>query len=156
MPNEKLMKFLDDNKISYGIIRHPAAFTAQEVAHAAHVPGHDFAKVVMVKVDGRLAMAVVPATDSVSLDLLRHQIKAKDVELASEDEFRVHFPDCQLGAMPPFGNLYEMDVYVSPELSKEHEIAFNAGTHRELLRIAYRDFENLVHPQVIQLSHQRH
>jgi len=149
MPVRKLREFLDTHKIKYVTIRHSQAFTAQEVAARAHIPGKEMAKTVIVNVDGRLAMAVLPASSMVDLDLLREVLGVKKVELATEREFRTQFPDCDAGAMPPFGNLYGLDVFVSPRLAEDHEIAFNAGTHTELIRMSYEDFERLVRPKVL-------
>ncbi|MGH7561778.1 MAG: aminoacyl-tRNA deacylase [Gemmatimonadales bacterium] len=130
-------------------ITHSPAFTAQEVAHAAHVSGKDLAKVVVMKLDGRLAMAVVPAPERVDLDALAEATGAREVVLAPEVEFAQRFPDCDRGAMPPFGNLYGMEVYVDGLLAGDRELAFPAGSHSEVIRMAYRDFERLVNPTVV-------
>ncbi|MCI0400357.1 MAG: YbaK/EbsC family protein [Gammaproteobacteria bacterium] len=149
MPVKKLKQFLDKNKIKYVAIKHSPMYTAQEIAASAHIPGKELAKTVIVKLDGKLAMAVLPASYRVNLGQLKKATGAKTVELASEQEFTDLFPECELGAMPPFGNLYDMDVYVAERLAEDEEIAFNAGTHTELLRLAYKDFERLVAPKVI-------
>ena len=149
MPVAKLKEFLKDNKVKYVTISHSPAFTAQEIAAAAHVPGQELAKTVVVKLDGRMAMAVLPASRMVDFDRLKQAAGAKKAALASEDEFRDTFPGCELGAMPPFGNLYEMDVFVSRSLAEDQEIAFNAGSHTELLKLSYQDFERLVKPKVV-------
>ena len=149
MPVEKLKRFLDDNNIRYVVIRHSPAYTAQEIAASAHIPGRELAKTVMIKVDGRMAMVVLPASAKVSLEQLRKRTGAKSVELAGEGDFENTFAGCELGAMPPFGNLYGMDVFVSESLTEDEEIAFNAGSHTELLRMAYRDFDRLVNPKII-------
>lgn len=152
MPVQRLKDFLDDNGVKYTVISHSPAFTAQEIAESAHVPGKGFAKTVMVKIDGRMAMAVVPATCRVDLDLLREATGAGTVQLAGEDEFKYRFPGCAVGAMPPFGNLFDMEVFVAEPLREAEEIAFNAGTHSELIRLRYRDFEGLVRPKVAKIS----
>jgi Ala-tRNA(Pro) deacylase len=152
MPATKLKKYLDDCQIKYVSIIHSPAYTAQEVAQSAHLPGREMAKTVIVKIDGRMAMVVLPATRKVVLQELREMLGADTVRLASEDEFKAQFPDCDTGAMPPFGNLYGMEVYVAPSLSEDQEIAFNAGTHSELIKLAYQDFERLVKPQVLSFS----
>lgn len=151
----KLESFLNDNGIRYVTIRHSPAFTAQEIAASAHVRGRELAKTVMVKIDGELALAVLPASERVDFDRLAYAIGAHRVRLATEQEFRSHFPDCEVGAMPPFGNLYGMKTYVSKELAEDEEIAFNAGTHTELIRLAYRDFEKLARPLTLSLA-ERH
>jgi len=152
MPVQKLKRFLDDNGIKYVTIQHSAAYTAQETAAYTHIPGKEMAKTVMIKVDGRMAMAVVPASHRVDFDRLRDVTGATTVELASEEEFKGFFPACDVGAMPPFGNLYDMAVYVSETLSEDVEIAFAAGSHSELIRLAYADYERLVRPTIAGFS----
>lgn len=152
MPIRKLKQFLDENEVRYITIAHSPAFTAQEIAASAHIPGHEVAKTVMVKVDGKMAMAVLPAPMHVRLEQLKDVTGAAVVELASEADFKELFPECELGAMPPFGNLYDMEVYVAKPLADDELIAFNAGTHTELIRMEYRDFERLVHPKVLSFA----
>jgi Ala-tRNA(Pro) deacylase len=152
MPVRKLKEYLDSHSVKYITIQHSQAYTAQEIAASAHVPGKELAKTVIIKIDGQMAMAVLPASYRVDFDLLREDAEADEVELATEQEFMELFPGCELGAMPPFGNLYGMDVYVAATLSDDEEIAFNAGSHTELVRLAYRDFERLVKPQVVKFS----
>ena len=106
----------------------------------------------MVKIDGTLTMAVVSASQHVHLASLKAATFAKSVELATENEFQERFPDCEVGAMPPFGNLYGMPVYADESLSRDREIAFNAGSHRELVRIPWADFEELVQPTVLKIA----
>ncbi|HMM33521.1 MAG TPA: YbaK/EbsC family protein [Thermoanaerobaculia bacterium] len=144
----KLKEFLDQNGVRWVSIVHSPAYTAQEVAASAHVKGKDLAKTVMVKVDGKPVMIVLPASQRVDFQVLREVTGGQNVVLASEAEFRELFPDCEAGAMPPFGNLYGMDVYVAPKLAEDDEIAFNAGSHTELMKLRYADFERLVKPKV--------
>jgi Ala-tRNA(Pro) deacylase len=146
MPLKKLTDFLDQQHVRYTVIRHSPAYTAQEIAESVHVPGKQFAKTVIVEIDGRMAMAVVPATAPVHTELLRRATGARNVVLAAESDFSARFPDCERGAMPPFGNLYGMEVFVSQQLAEDETICFNAGTHHEVLRMAYADFERLVNP----------
>lgn len=146
MPGTRLREFLDKEHVKYVTIGHSPAFTAQEVAASAHIPGKQLAKSVVVRIDGELALAVMPASDNIELDRLKAAVGASEVGIASEDEFRDLFPDCETGAMPPFGNLYDMQVFVSQELREDEEIAFNAGSHSELVKLAYADFERLVKP----------
>jgi Ala-tRNA(Pro) deacylase len=148
MPVRKLREFLDLNRAKYVAVSHSPAFTAQEIAASAHIPGRELAKAVMVKIDGRLAIAVLPATAMIDFAALRAAAAASKVELAGEDEFRDKFPGCELGAMPPFGNLYGMDTFVAHSLSADDEIAFNAGSHTELIRMGYADFARLAQPRV--------
>jgi len=152
MPIQKLKNFLDRNGVKYVSIQHSPAYTAQEVAALAHIPGEIVAKTVMVKIDGRMAMAVVPASHQIDFDQLREIAAAEQVELASEDEFKDLFPACDVGAMPPFGNLYDMVVYSSEVLTEDLEVAFTAGSHSELIRLAYTDYEQLVQPEVARFS----
>jgi len=150
MPVKKLKEFLDSNKIKYTAMTHSPAFTSQEIAAAAHVSGKELAKTVIVKVDGKLAMVVLPANDQVNFSKLREAI-GKTVDLASESEFKDKFAGCEVGAMPPFGNLYDMPVFVASGLGEKEQIVFNAGSHSELMQVAYRDFERLVKPRVLAL-----
>jgi Ala-tRNA(Pro) deacylase len=146
MPINTLTRFLDDNKVKYVTIRHSIAYTTQEIAESAHIPGNEMAKTVMVKLDDVLAMAVVRGTDRVDIDLLRGAAGADKAELATESQFQGKFPGVEPGAMPPFGNLYDMPVYVDEGLTRDRRIAFNAGTHSELIQLGYTDFERLVQP----------
>ena len=152
MPLQKLNNFLDTENVRYVVISHSVAYTAAEIAALAHIPGKELAKTVIVKIDGALAMAVVSASQHVNLGLLKAATFAKSVDLATESEFKERFPDCEVGAMPPFGNLYGMPVFADESLSRDKEIAFNAGSHRELVRIAWNDFERLVQPTVLKIA----
>ncbi len=152
MPIRKLREFLDSHAVRYFVVSHSPAYTAQEIAAAAHVPGKELAKTVIVTLDGKMAMVVLPASRQLDFELLGELTSAREVELASEKEFADLFPECEIGAMPPFGNLYGMEVYVSEELEDDDEIAFNAGAHTELLRLSYENYKKLVHPVVAKLS----
>lgn len=154
MPLKKLKEFLNSNNIKYISISHSSAFTAQEIAASAHIPGKELAKTVIIKIDGKMAMAVLPASYKVDFGILKEVIGTANIRLAEEFEFVDKFPGCEPGAMPPFGNLYGMDVYVAKSLSDDEEIAFNAGTHTELIKLSYKDFERLVKPKVIEFSYQ--
>jgi len=153
MPVEKLKDFLESEGVKYVTISHSQAFTAQEIAASAHIPGKELAKTVMVKVDGKMAMVVLTATDFVNLERLREAAGASTVELASESEFKDLFPTCEPGAMPPFGNLWDMAVFADERLAEDDRIAFNAGTHTELVQLAYADFERLVQPKVLEFAY---
>jgi Ala-tRNA(Pro) deacylase len=152
MPARKLQAFLDENGIKYVFVKHSPAFTAQEIAASAHIPGKELAKTVVVKLDDDLALAVLPASYRVDFELLKATSGARNVGLADEGEFRDRFPGCELGAMPPLGNLYGMDTYVADALAEDEEIAFNAGSHTELVRMGYADFERLVRPKVLHFA----
>ena len=149
MPVKKLKEVLDQERVKYVVISHSPAYTAQEIAASAHIAGQELAKTVMVRIDGKLAMAVLPASYQVDFDRLREAVGSSKIDLATEQEFRDAFPDCEVGAMPPFGNLYEMEVFVAKRLAEDEEIAFNAGSHSELIKLRYRDFERLVKPKVL-------
>jgi Ala-tRNA(Pro) deacylase len=149
MPINRLKEILDEKKIRYVIVSHSTAYTAAAIAAMTHTPGKEIAKSVMVLVDEALAMVVVPGSKHVDLRALKTALGAKEVSLAHEHQFAHIFPDCEVGAMPPFGNLYDVPVYVDQTLSEDNEIAFNAGSHRELLRMAYSDYHNLVRPRMV-------
>ena len=151
MPTNKLKECLNAHGVAHAIIPHPLAFTATSVAGAAHIPGKEMAKTVVVSLDGHLALAVVPANRKVDLGRLRQVTGALSAELADEREFIGDFPECEPGAMPPFGNLYGMPVFVEPHLAEDRQIAFNAGSHTELISMAYKDFERLVHPKLVDM-----
>jgi Ala-tRNA(Pro) deacylase len=150
MPLKTLKDFLDENKVPYVSIKHSTAYTAQAVAASAHIKGKNLAKTVIVKLDGKMAMAVLPAKFQVDLEQLKSGSKSKKVGLSSETEFIETFPDCETGAMPPFGNLYGVEVFVDKALSDDEEIAFNACSHSELIQLAYKDFERLVKPKILE------
>jgi len=152
MPLARLKEFLDSYYIEYVVISHSVAYTAQGIAALTHIPGQELAKTVVVKIDNQLAMAVVPASHHVDLTQLRKAAGAKSVSLASEAEFKDRFPDCELGSMPPFGNLYSMAVYADESLTRDHEIAFNAGSHRELVKMGWKDYVKLVNPKIVPLA----
>ncbi|MCO4291997.1 YbaK/EbsC family protein [Solitalea sp. MAHUQ-68] len=148
MHSKKLEDYLNDQNVQYAIIDHMATATAQRTAAAAHIPGNEMAKTVMLKVDDKMMMAVLPCHCRIDIGRLKEITGANNISLANEGEFRTYFPDCETGAMPPFGNLYGMDVLVDEQLSKDQKIAFNSGSHRELIQMPFKAFENLVHPRI--------
>ena len=152
MSATKLKEYLDQENIKYTCINHTVAYTAPETAQSAHIPGNEMAKTVVVKLDGKHAMVVLPAQDHVDLELLKGVSGAKDASLATETEFMSHFPECEVGAMPPFGNLYHMDVYVEEALSNDEVIAFNACSHNELIELPYNDYVQIVKPKIVRIS----
>jgi Ala-tRNA(Pro) deacylase len=152
MENSSLTEYLDKHNVRYILISHSPAFTAQGIAGLTHIPGRELAKTVIVKLDGKLVMAVVPAMFHVDLRLLKEATESKTAVMAYEDEFRDLFPECETGAMPPFGNLYGIPVFAEESLARDKEIVFNAGTHRDLIRMAWEDFEKLVEPKVIKFA----
>ena len=152
MPTEKLKKFLGNHDVKYVSISHTPAYDAQRIAKSAHIPGKELAKTVIVKINDKFAMAVLPASCRVHLGHLKVAVSASHVELATETEVENLFPDCEKGAMPPFGNLYNLDVYVAQQLTEDEEIAFSAGSHTELIKMSYKDFESLVTPKITTLT----
>lgn len=152
MPAKKLKAFLDSQHIKYTSIKHSPAYTAQEIAAKSHISGKEIAKTVIVKIKDKMAMAVLPASSKIDFEALMMVTGSANVDLASEEEFKFTFPDCEIGAMPPFGNLYDVDVFVAGTLAEDEEIFFNAGTHSELIRMAYKDFERIVQPKVLEFS----
>ena len=152
MPASKLKQFLQSQNVKYASIPHSLGYTAQGIAALTHISGKEIAKTVIVKLDDQLAMAVLPASHTVDLKLLKAGAGAKDARLATEAEFKARFPDCETGAMPPFGNLYDMPVYADESLAADKEIAFNAGSHTELIRLAYDDFTRLVQPKLVRFA----
>ena len=152
MPLTRLEEYLNSQNINYKRIVHIRAYTAQKTAAYAHISGNEIAKTVMVKIDGRLSMVVLPASYQVDLNELKRATAAKDVRLALESEFKDAFADCEVGAQPPFGNLYNMEVFVAEKLTRDSTIAFNACNHSELIQMTYRDFQRLVHPTVIKIA----
>jgi Ala-tRNA(Pro) deacylase len=152
---KQLVEFLDSNRIKYVNVTHSTAFTAQDVAESAHIPGKEMAKTVIVWMDGAMAMVVLPASSMIDFNKLKGAAAAKSIELASESEFKDRFPACEVGAMPPFGNIFNMNVFVDQALTEDKEIAFNAGTHHELIRMSYADYVQLVKPKVAAFAFQK-
>ncbi len=152
MSTAQVRHYLDEQKVHYATIMHSPAYTAQETAATVHVPGREVAKTVIVLLDDKPAMAVLPATRKLDLTALRKASGARRVALATEMQFARLFPECEVGAMPPFGNLYHLPVYVAESLAEDEQIVFNACSHTELIRMAYADFERLVQPKVAKLT----
>jgi Ala-tRNA(Pro) deacylase len=155
MPISSLVQYLDKHGVQYSVISHSPAYTAQGLAALSHIPGKELAKSVVVKVDGELTLAVLPASFQVDLAMLKRAIRAKKVEIASENEFRDSFPECETGAMPPFGNLYGMRVVADETLAQDKEITFNACSHRELIRLSWEDFQMLANPKMAKFATKR-
>lgn len=153
MPTKKLKEFLIQNKIHYLSIAHPVAYAARETSHVSKISERALAKTVIVMAGNKTVMVVIPSNEAINFDSLKKSLKEPSIGLVPEDQFSKLFPDCELGAMPPFGNLYNIDVYVEKNLTKNKEIAFNAGSHTELIKMNYQDFEKLVHPTIITATH---
>ena len=150
---DRLESYLRDNQVSFETHHHPTAFTAQEVAASEHTPGKMVVKVVMVLADGELVMLAMPAPYQADLDRVGEVLGATEVRLAHEEEFASAFPDCEVGAMPPFGNLYDLPVYVDEALAEDETIVVQAGTHTDTIHLNYADFERLVEPTVVRFAY---
>lgn len=149
---ERLERYFRENGVPYEVQSHPEVYTAQEVAAVEHIPGRLMAKVVLAMVDGSLTALVLAAPTRIDLPKLKAALGVREVRLAREEEFAQVFPDCEVGAMPPFGNLYHVPVIVDRSMTEDPKIVFNAGTHRETMTVAYKDFERLVSPRTVEFS----
>jgi Ala-tRNA(Pro) deacylase len=145
---QKLKDFLDENHVKYVTMIHSKAYTSQEIAAVLHVPGKMFAKTVILKSENGFQMAVLPATHKVNFDLFKQVSHNKEIKLATEEEFESLFPKCEIGAMPPFGNIYNLPLYVDSELTKDTDICFNATTHSEVIKMKYEEYERLAKPVI--------
>ena len=148
---KKLKEVLDEHKVSYEVFNHALAYTAQEIAAKQHCSGNEMAKVGMLEVDDALVMGVIPASRKINLGAVVKSLGAKTARLAREDEFIARFPGCEIGAMPPFGNLFEVPVFVDPALEQDEYIYFNAGNHVQTVRMQYKDFARIVKPKTARL-----
>lgn len=148
MVPQNLEKCLKKAGIWYEIRHHPKTITAEELAQRENINGHEVAKVVVMREKGRYYMMVLPASYFVDLKMARQATGHPHLHFATEEELQEVFPDCDLGAMPPLGNLYNMPVYVEKDLTDDTEIEFNAGSHEDAVRMKYNDFETLAHPQI--------
>ena len=145
--SDRLKKFLDGAKVKYRVAKHPVVYTAQEIAAAQHVPGRQLAKSVLVTTDRGPVLAVLPAIHLIDFKKLKAFLRAKKVSIAKEADIKVQFPDVEVGAMSPFGNLYQVTVVVDRELGGSEEIVFNGGSHTETIKMKYKDFAALVKPK---------
>lgn len=148
----RIREYLDSQNVPYEWLPHPQAYTAQEVAHSLHISGKRLAKVVVVNADGRLVMAVLPASHRLMVAELKGAVEARQVEMLPEGELAKVFPDCDLGAIPPFGNLWGVGVWVDRSIADQGEIVFNAGTHVDAVRMKYGDYAGLAKPRVARFS----
>ena len=150
---ERLEDYLRGNGVPFEMQHHPKTIPAQEVAATEHIPGRMLAKVVMVVADGEMVMLSLPAPYQVDLEKVGKMLGAGEVRLADEEEFESAFPDCEVGAMPPFGNLYDLPIYVEEGLGEDETIFFRAGTHTDTMSVRYADYEQLVEPTVAEFAH---
>lgn len=155
MSSNKIKDYLNSQNVKYLSIAHSPEYTAQKIAAAAHVKGQELAKTVIVKLDGKMVMCVLPASHYVNFPLLKEAFGAREASLTPEEEYKDMFPDCEAGAQPPFGNLYGMDVLVSRALAQNKEIAFNACSYTELIRLSFEDYMRLVNPTIMDFSVQQ-
>jgi Ala-tRNA(Pro) deacylase len=149
----RVLKFLDKSKVKYKATKHEPAFTAQQMAAVIHESGKYVAKPVIVKADGQYLMCVLPACYKIDLKALKNQLKARKVELAEEKEIGKIFDDCELGAEPPFGNLYDMSTIIDKALEKDEHITFQGGTHEKAIRMSMEDYRKLIEPKVLEFSY---
>jgi Ala-tRNA(Pro) deacylase len=149
---DRLENYLRENRVPFEEQRHPRAVSAQEVAASEHLPGRMLAKTVMVLADGEMLMLTLPAPYQVDLEKAAAALGVDEARLAEEEEFADTFLDCEVGAMPPFGNLYGVPVYVEKTLAEDETIVFRSGTHTETMSVSYSDFERLVEPTVAQFA----
>jgi len=152
----QIKQYLEQQKVDYQLLSHRPTFTAQQMAAEEHVPGQNVAKPVIVRADGKYLMCVIPACYKVDLDELKQQLKAKELQLASEEELAKLFPECELGAEPPFGNIYGIKTIIDKSLTQDKYLVFQAGSHEQALRVIYQDYEKLVQPQVLKFSYHLH
>jgi Ala-tRNA(Pro) deacylase len=153
MISMKLREHLDKERVAFKHHVHATAYTSQEIAEAAHIPGREMVKSVILNADeSLLVMAVLSANDTANLDVLREEIGCETLRLATESEFRDRFPTCKTGAMPPFGNIFNLPTYCELTLSQNREIEFNAGTHDETIRMGFDDFQRLVNPKMVHFA----
>ena len=146
----RLKALLDGEKVPYQHLRHDTEYTSQEIAADTHTPGKKFAKIVVLRIGSKFALIVLPAPHRIDLELFKAELQLSDAALATEEEMKSLFPDAEVGAEPPFGNLYGLPVYVSPTLAESDWITFNAGTHQDAIRMRYDDFVRLVQPTKLQ------
>lgn len=149
---KKLKNYLDKQKVRYKSLKHELAYTAQEIAAAQHVPGKQVVKSVLIKADKGYLLAVLPATHLIDFAKLKKAVKAKKVSLASEEDIEKLIPDFEIGAMPPFGNLYNLPVYMDKTIAEDEEIVFNAGTHTDTVKMRTADLEKLAKPKVAEFG----
>jgi Ala-tRNA(Pro) deacylase len=143
-----LLRYLQSNKVEFQVMEHDPAFSAHDVAAVAHVPESEMAKAILIKIDEHYWMAVLRSDQRINQQLIRRVFGAKIVHLAHEEELGMLFPDCQIGAMPPFGNLYGLPVVVEESLAGDEEIVFNACTHTKAIRMKFSDFKRLAKPVI--------
>jgi len=149
---QRIRTYLDSQNVTFEWLRHPEAFTAQEVAHALHLSGKRLAKTVVVSADGRMVMVILPASHRLVMSELRGVLEAREVHLVPEEQLASTFPGCDLGAIPPLGDLYGMQVWVDRTIADQEDIVFNAGTHADAVKMKYHDFAALSKPRLGRFS----
>ncbi len=146
--NNRLINFLDYHNIKFKLLNHDTTYTCEQLAHKLHVSPSNIAKTVIIKYDKGFAMIVLPADKKIVLRYLKNMLTSDNLELAKESEFKKLFPDCEPGAMPPFGNLYKLPVFVARSLTHDDEIIFNAGTHCDAIKMKFDDYTRIVSPNI--------
>jgi len=149
MPVEQLKDYLDSHSIQYVSVEHSVAYTAKEIAERVNIKGDQMAKTVMVSLDGAMSMVVLPASCRIRWDRFMKAMGTELVSLSSEEEFQDRFPDCEVGAMPPFGDLFDMPIYMYEGFDEDGEIAFRAGTHHEIIKMRFTDYLGLANPMTL-------
>jgi Ala-tRNA(Pro) deacylase len=151
-PLQKVTSYLDEHRIPYEMLHHRRDYSAQKTAADTHTPGKAFAKTVILIVDARFCMFVLPASRKIDLEKVKQELHAQEVRLAAESEFSTICTGCEVGAMPPLGTLYQLPVYISHDLTEDPLITFNAGTHEEVVRMRYSDYAELIRPVVMNFT----
>jgi len=149
MPVTQLKQYLDDHGVQYVSIEHSVAYTAKEIAERVKIKGDQMAKTVVVNLDGCMSMVVLPASCRIRWDRFMKAMGTELVSLATEDEFKDRFPSCEVGAMPPFGELFDMPLYMYEGFDECGEIAFRAGSHHEVIKMSLSDYVSLAHPMTL-------
>jgi len=140
---EHIVELLRDAAVPYEVIHHGTDYTAQRTAQDTHTPGRQFAKTVLLKIDGTFALAILPAPRVVDLEVIQQALGASEVRLASEPEIAERFPECEVGALPPFGPLFDVAVFVNLDLHDDELVTFTAGTHQDSIRMRCGDLKRL-------------
>jgi Ala-tRNA(Pro) deacylase len=143
-----VQSYLDEMGVAYRMSHHPIAYTAQDLASAEHVPGRQVIKAVVVKADGQFVMCALPASHRIDLQALRSQLEAEDVKLADEQKLSELFPDCELGAEPPIGRLYDMPTLMDESLTSDARVTFQAGTHRDAITMSLVEYRRVAQPEM--------
>jgi len=149
---KKVQEYLKKEKVGYQPIEHSKLFTAAEIAGDQHIPGKKMVKTVIVKADKDFIMCLVAATHHLDLNKFKKIVKAKEVRLATEEEMKTLFPECEVGSEPPFGKLYNLNVFADSTLEQDDEVAFNAGSHTDLIKMRFEEFQRVINPKFVEMG----